>query len=74
MDLECLLIYVYPPELNLKTTSYTLHPWTAANVNINLIVDSSVCQKNSSMVISKDAKAIARGDIAPVDKPGRAWK
>ena len=43
--------------------------WSSCNVNY--IVDMG---NSSSIVISKDSKAIIPGDIPPVQKPGKSWQ
>ena len=60
-----------PPRIEAEQLVINLH-WSTSNVN--LIVDSATTNKCSSLVLSKDAKAIVCGDIAPVQKPGHTWK
>ena len=58
-----------PPRTGVKQLVINLH-WTSANVN--LIVDGSHSSSHC-LVMSKDAKAIIPGDIAPVQRPGHSW-
>ena len=46
--------------------------WSTANVY--LIIDAASTNKDCTVTISKDAKAIVCGDIAPVQRPGCSWK
>jgi hypothetical protein len=56
-----------PPRTGVEQVVINLH-WSTANVNV--LLDSSP----SSVLISKDAKAIIPADIAPVQRPGHSWK
>ncbi len=58
-----------PPRTGVEQLVVNLH-WSTANVNH--IVDN--CRKACSAIISKDAKAIVIGDIAPVQRPGHSWR
>lgn len=60
-----------PPRTGVSNLVINLH-WSTANVN--LIIDAGSNNKDSTETISKDAKAIVCGDIAPVQRPGRTWK
>lgn len=57
------------PRTGVEQLVVNLH-WSTANVN--LIVDGSD-NVSHSLVVSKDAKAIIRADIAPVQRPGHSW-
>ena len=59
-----------PPRTGVQEFVVNLH-WSTANVN--LLVDSKH-DCSYSLVVSKDAKAIVPGDIAPVQRPGPTWK
>ena len=52
-----------------KQLVVNLH-WSTANVN--LIVDGSHCL-SYCLIVSKYAKAIIPGEIAPVQWPGHSW-
>ena len=60
-----------PPRTAVQQIVINLH-WSTSNVN--LIVDAASLKKDSTVVMSKDAKAIVCGDISPVQRPGRCWK
>ena len=60
-----------PPRTGVPYLVINLH-WSTANVN--LIIDAASTNKDCTVTISKDAKAIVCGDIAPVQRPGRSWK
>ena len=59
-----------PPRIGVEQPVVNLH-WSTANVNH--IVDASQ-ELSSSLVVSKDAKAIIPGDIAPGQHSGHSWK
>ena len=60
-----------PPRTGVPYLVINLH-WSTATVN--LIIDAASTNKDCTVTISKDAKAIVCGDIAPVQRPGCSWK
>ena len=70
-DVNANVALCLPPRTGVCNLVVNLH-WSTANVN--LIVDAASNRKDSTVVLSKDAKAIVCGDIAPLQKPGRSWK